>query len=124
MDTDEDILNGLTQKIIGCAFVVHNALGCGFAEKVYENALVHELRKAGLSVVQQMALTVMYDGIVVGQYSADIVVEGKVLVELKCVRACDDAHSAQCLNYLAATKIPVCLLINFGKKVEIKRFRK
>jgi GxxExxY protein len=98
-------------------------LGCGFAEKVYENAMVHEVRKTGMMVEQQKPITVMYDGVVVGEYFADLLVEGTVLVELKSVRSLDDAHSAQCLNYLAATGIPVCLLINFGKRVEVKRFR-
>jgi GxxExxY protein len=123
MHTDEEMLNQLTEKIIGCAFKVANALGCGFAEKVYENAMVHEVRKTGMMVEQQKPITVMYDGVVVGEYFADLLVEGTVLVELKSVRSLDDAHSAQCLNYLAATGIPVCLLINFGKRVEVKRFR-
>jgi len=123
MDTDEDTLNRLSQVIIGCAFRVHNVLGCGFAEKVYENALVHELKKAGLSVAQQVPLEVWYDGVLVGQYFADLVVEGQVLVETKAVRNFDDGHVAQCLNYLASTGFPLRLLLNFGRKVEIKRLR-
>jgi GxxExxY protein len=123
MHTDEERLNQLTDKIIGCAFKVANVLGCGFAEKVYENAMIHEMSKLGLTVEQQKAITVTYDGVVVGEYFADLVVEGAVLVELKSVRSLDDAHTAQCLNYLAATGIPVCLLLNFGKRVEVKRFR-
>jgi GxxExxY protein len=124
MHTDEESLNIVTEKIIGCAFTVANTLGCGFAEKVYENAMIHEIRKAGLFVEQQKPITVVYDGVVVGEYVADFVVEGTVLVELKSVRSLDEAHTAQCLNYLAATGMPICLLINFGKKVEVKRFRK
>ena len=123
MDTDEHGLNLLTEKIIGCAYRVSNGLGCGFLEKVYENALAHELRKSGLSVEQQKPIIVRYDGIVVGEYVADLVVEGRVLVELKACKSLDDIHGAQCLNYLVATGFPICLLINFGRpKVEIKRF--
>ena len=123
MDTDEERPNRLTETIIGCAFRVHNVLGFGFAEKIYENAIIHELRKAGLTVAQQVPIEVSYDGVLVGKYSADIVVEGSVLVETKAVRNFDDGHIAQCLNYLAATKIPLCLLLNFGREVEIKRPR-
>lgn len=123
MDTDEDRLNGITERIIGCAFRVHNRWGCGFAEKVYENSLVIELRKAGLLVQQQVRIELRYEGIVVGEYFADLIVEGVVLVETKAVRAFDDGHTAQCLNYLSATGLPICLLINFGRKVEVKRPR-
>ena len=123
MHTDEEMLNQVTERIIGCAFKVANVLGCGFVEKVYENAMVHELRKSGLSVQQQKSVTVTYDGIIVGEYLADLLVDEKVLVELKSVRALEDAHTAQCLNYLAATGFPICLLINFGKRVEVKRFK-
>jgi len=123
MSTDEDRLNAITEQIIGCAFTVHNVLGSGFAEKVYENALVHDLRKMNLQVQQQVPIEVWYDGTLVGQYIADVVVEGVVLVEVKAVRNFDEGHVAQCLNYLAATKIPLCLLLNFGKRVEIKRLR-
>jgi GxxExxY protein len=93
---------------------VRSKCGCGFLEKVYENALAHELRKARLSVEQQKAIPVFYDGIVAGDYCADIVVNGIVLLELKAVKAFDDIHKAQCMNYLKATKLPVCLLLNFG----------
>ena len=115
-------VNRITEKIIGCAYTVSNALGNGFLEKVYENALAHELRKAALRVSQQHGIKVLYDGIVVGEYVADLFVEGRVLVELKAVRALDNVHMAQCLNYLKATGLPVCLLINFGRsRVEVKR---
>ena len=123
MNTDEEKLNELTQRIIGCAFRVHHALGCGFAEKVYENALVHDLKKDGMSVQQQVPIEIWYDGVLVGKYFADLVVEGMVLVETKAVRSFDEAHIAQCLNYLAATRILLCLLLNFGQKVEIRRLR-
>ena len=99
-----------------------NALGHGFLEKVYENALAHELRKTSLAVEQQREIKVLYDGIVVGEYIADLLVEGQVLVEIKAVRALDDVHSAQCLNYLKATGHHLCLLINFARpRVEIRR---
>ena len=122
MDTHEHGLNFLTEKIIGCAYRVSNGLGCGFLEKVYKNAFAHELRKAGLSVEQQKPIIVRYDGVVVGEYVADVVVEGRVLIELKACKSLDDIHREQCLNYLVATGFPICLLINFGRpKIEIKR---
>jgi GxxExxY protein len=124
MHTDEhkSEIDRLTEKIIGCAFTVGNRLGCGFLEKVYENALVIELRKAGLRVAQQQLMKVLYDEEVVGTYLADVVVEHSVLVEIKAVKLLDEIHSAQCLNYLKATGLPLCLLINFGRpRVDIKR---
>ena len=124
MNTDDEQLNQLTEKVIGCAFTVSNVLGCGFMEKVYENALAHELRKAGFDVHQQHPITVRYDGVVVGEYVADLMVNGRVIIELKAAKNLDEVHTAQCLNYLRATGIAVCLLINFAKpKVDIKRFR-
>lgn len=115
-------INPITEKIIGCAYLVSNSLGPGFLEKVYENALVHELRKAGLIVAQQQPINVMYDNVQIGYFEADIVVEGLVLVELKAVRGLDEAHQAQCMNYLRATGLRVCLLINFATpKIQIKR---
>jgi GxxExxY protein len=122
MSTDRTGLNGLTERIIGCAFTVANAMKCGLSEKVYENSLAHELTKNGLSVQQQFGMTVYFDNVVVGTYSCDLLVEGAVLVELKAVKALDPAHTAQCLNYLTATGLPLCLLLNFGKpRLEIKR---
>ena len=119
--TEED-LNKLTEKIIGCAYNVSNKLGVGFLEKVYENALAHELRKIGLNVEQQEPIKVYYDGVIVGEYFPDMLVEDCVLIELKTVRNLDEIHSAQCLNYLKATGLAICLLINFNKpKAEIKR---
>lgn len=107
-------INPITEKIIGCAYTVSNKLGVGFLEKVYENALVLELRKSGLIVAQQQPISVMYDNTEVGYFEADIVVEGLVLIELKAVRSLDEAHQAQCMNYLRATGLRVCLLINFA----------
>ena len=94
----------------------------GFLEKVYENALAHELRKAGLKVVQQRAIQVSYDGVIVGDYVADLLVEDSVLIEVKAVRGVDEVHTAQCINYLKATKLKICLLLNFGRpRLEIRR---
>jgi GxxExxY protein len=122
MNADQRRLDEITQRIIGCAFTVRNVLGHGFLEKVYENALLHELRKTGLAVEQQKAILVRYDGIVVGDYLADLLVERCVLIELKTVKQFDEIHMAQCLNYLRATDLRVCLLINFGtSKVQVKR---
>jgi GxxExxY protein len=99
-----------------------NALGVGFFEKVYENALMHELRKAGLTVAQQHNVVVHYDGVVVGAYTADLLVENAMLVELKAVNALDAVHRAQCMNYFKATGLQLCLLLNFGNpQLEIKR---
>ncbi len=120
--TENSELNKVSEAIIGCAFKVGNTLGCGFLEKVYENALVYELRKIGLDVAQQHPIPVNYEDIVVGNYEADLVVDGKVLVELKAVRDLNQVHRAQCLNYLRATGFKLCLLINFGNpRVEVKR---
>jgi len=115
-------LNRISKKIIGCAFTVSNVLGSGFLEKVYENALSHELCKAGLNVAQQYPINVHYDGVVVGNYIADLLVEDCVLIELKAIKALGDIEMAQCLNYLKATALRLCLLLNFGKpRVEVKR---
>ena len=114
--------NDLTETIIRAAFTVHNALGPGFLEKVYENALGIELRRAGLNVVQQAPLKVRYAGEIVGEYFADMVVNGKVLLELKAVSHILPAHEVQLVNYLKATGLEVGLLINFaGERVEIRR---
>jgi len=124
MDADERRLklDKLTRQIIGCIYRVANELGTGFLEKVYENALAHELRKSGLKVSQQHPIQVRYDSVVVGEFTADLLVEAAVLIELKVAKALDDVHAAQCLNYLQATGMHVCLLVNFGKpKTEIKR---
>jgi GxxExxY protein len=122
MHTDESSANRLTERIIGCAFQVLNTLGAGFLEKVYENALAHELRKFGLAIVQQQGITVMYDGVIVGQYNVDLLVDKTVIVELKAIKSLDTAHTAQCIDYLKATGLHLCLLLNFGKpRLEIQR---
>ncbi len=113
--------SGITEKVIGAAYKVYNALGHGFLEKVYENALALELRKVGLGVEQQYPAAVRYEGELVGDYVADLVVDGKVIVEVKAVRALENVHEAQLIHYLKATGIEVGLLLNFGPKMEIKR---
>ena len=118
----EDELNKLSERIIGAAYNISNALGTGFLEKVYENALVHELRKENIKIEQQKPIKVFYDNIVVGDYIADLMVNNTVIVELKAAKRIDDRHLAQTLNYLKATKLKLGLIINFGTpKVEIKR---
>jgi GxxExxY protein len=115
-------LNRLSRLIIGCAFAVANGLGQGSLEKVYENALAFELRDRGLSADQQKAIVVKYRDAVVGDYTADLIVENCVIVELKATKAIDPAHAAQCRNYLKATGIRLCLPINFGgPRVEVRR---
>ena len=122
METDRDKLNAITELIIGCAYQVSNALEVGFLEKVYENSLAHELRKHGLLVKQQEPVTVMYDGVDVGKYFADLLIADGVIVEVKTVKALDDIHMAQCMNYLKATGLRICILLNFHEtRVGIKR---
>ena len=112
----------LVYKIVGCAMEVHNELGFGFLEKVYENALMLELRKAHISAQQQQAITVKYKNCVVGDYFADIIIDDKILLELKSATHIADEHLAQTLNYLKATGYKLGIVINFGKeKLEYKR---
>ncbi len=122
-DKQRSELNSITEKIIGCAYTVGNTLGAGFLEKVYENALAIELRKAGLEVEQQKPVKVSYQGHVVGEFFCDLLAEQCIIIELKAQKFIEESHTAQCINYLKATGLKVCLLINFGKpKIEIKRF--
>lgn len=112
----------LTATIIGCAMQVHRTLGPGFLESVYENAFAHEMRKAGLRVECQAPIQVRYDGIVVGDFRADVWVERRILVENKVVLALSPLHEAQLVNYLVATGVEIGLLINFGaSRLEFKR---
>jgi GxxExxY protein len=116
-----DKLNVVSERIIRGAFAVSNTLGCGFLEKVYENALAHELHKMGLAVAQLRGIVVTYDGCR-REYAADLLVQESVLAELKAVRAFDDIHLAQCMNCLRATGLHLRLLLNFGKpRLHIKR---
>jgi GxxExxY protein len=117
METDK-----LTKKIIGCVYTVHGQLGPCFLEKVYERALLIELKKAGLKVEAQVAINVIYDGVVIGDYFADILVENEIILELKAVQNLLKEHEIQLVHYLTATNKDIGLLINFGSKsAEIKR---
>ncbi len=119
---DETKLNELTRQVIGCGFTVLNTLGAGFVEKIYENALAHEIRKTGLPVAQPQQMTVTYDSITVGDQIADLIIDKALLVELKATKTLDDAHQAQCINDLKASGLPLALLMNFGTpKLQIKR---
>jgi len=120
MNTDYRHSN-VTERIIGAAYTVYNALGRGFLEKVYENALAVQMRGDGLRVVQQHPIRVTYAGQVVGEYVADLLVDGKVIVEVKACSGLDGAAEAQLINYLKATGIKVGLLINFGPEIEVRR---
>lgn len=111
----------LTAKIINCAYKVHRELGFGFLESVYQNALAIELIKAGLQVEKEKKIQVNYDGQVIGDFVADILVDEKVILELKSVKEIHPAHGAHIINYLKATGIEVGLLVDFGEKIEIKR---
>ena len=111
----------VTELIIKAFYTVYHTLGYGFLEKVYGNAMAVELRKLGLDVSQEARVTVYYDGEVVGEYCADLLVADAVIVELKAVKGLLPEHEAQLLNYLKATPYEVGLLLNFGPKSEIRR---
>jgi len=112
----------LTRKIIGCAYTVFNKLGFGFLESVYRKAMMIELGKAGIEVVEERPITVYYDEYVVGKFSADLYVEETVVVELKSVQNMVKDHEVQLVNYLKGTRKNIGLLINFGPSgVEVKR---
>lgn len=124
MNADERGLEhaDLTQKIIGVFYEVYNELGQGFLESVYEAAMVKALRDVGLRAERQWPIEVRFRGEVVGEFRADVLIEGRVIVEIKAARALESAHEAQLLNYLRATSIEVGLLTNFGPKPEFRRF--
>jgi GxxExxY protein len=111
----------LTGKILKAFFQLHKELGYGFSEKVYQVALAFLLEEMGLVVEQQKPIRVYYHGKVIGEYVADMVINGVVLLELKAVESLSDSHAAQMLNYLKATEIEVGLLLNFGPKAEFRR---
>jgi GxxExxY protein len=122
MDIETLKLSALTGIVLESAFRVSNALGSGFLEKVYENSLVIELRERGLAVMQQAAVDVLYRDRVVGQYVADLIVESSVVIEVKAVSTLQPMHESQCINYLKATRLNVCMLLNFGRpRVEYRR---
>lgn len=111
----------ITERVIGAFYHVYNTLGWGFLEKVYQNALVIELRKRGIGVVANAKIEVFYDGAKVGDYIADLLIEDCVIVELKAVESIALEHEAQLVNYLKATSIDVGLLLNFGPKPQVRR---
>lgn len=112
----------LTERIIGCAYRVHNRLGFGFLESVYENCMMIELAKQGLAVKRQCPISVYYDDVVVGEFVADIIVEDTIILELKSLRQIAPAHEIQLVNYLTATQRDLGLLLNFAeRRVEVKR---
>jgi len=115
---NEDVL---TKKIIACAFKVHNKLGAGFLEKVYENSMVIELKMNGLKVEQQFPIPVFYENIQVGDYYADLLVNDEIIVELKAVENLTKQHEVQVVNYLNGIGHEIGLLINFGSSVSVKR---
>ena len=112
----------LTEKIIGCAFKVYNAMGYGYLESVYENCIAIELKKANISFERQQEISVSYEGEDVGNFIADLIINDTIIIELKSIKSLAKIHEIQLVNYLVATGKPFGLLINFGeKKVEIKR---
>jgi GxxExxY protein len=123
MNTDERRCpDSLTERVLAAIFEVSNILGAGFLEKVYERALLKELGLRGIRAAAQVSIPVVYKSQCVGEYFADIVVEDVLVVELKCVERLANEHTAQCLNYLRASGLTVCLLVNFQRsKVEWKR---
>lgn len=123
MDTNSNIIHkDLSYEVMGAVYEVHNVLGLGFLEKVYEKALLEEFQLRGIEAVAQKELSVSYKGKQIGQYWADILVENQILLELKSVEALTKVHEAQVLNYLKATGIRLGILINFGReRVETKR---
>jgi GxxExxY protein len=119
--TENYLHKDITSEIINCFYTVYNKLGYGFLEKVYENALKIELESKGLFVEKQKPIGVYYKGHLVGEYFADLIVENKVILELKAAETLCEEHEYQLINYLKATEIEVGLLLNFGKKPQINR---
>jgi len=111
----------LTEQIIAAAYAVHNTLGAGYLEKVYENAMLVELAKRGLHAVSQQPIPVLYESVVVGDFFADLLVENCIIVELKAAENLHTRHEAQLVNYLTSTGHDIGLLINFGSSVVVKR---
>jgi len=114
-------INDLTHKVIGCSYKVHNILGPGFLEKVYENALKLELRKQGIDVCQQGKLPVWYEGYQVGLYYPDLWIDEQLIIEIKAAVTLAPEHEQKLVHYLAATGVDTGLLINFGSSVQVKR---
>ncbi|MEK7309799.1 MAG: GxxExxY protein [Planctomycetota bacterium] len=124
MNTNEQeiIYKELSYQIMNLVFEVHNKLGCGFLEKVHENAVCIKLRKSGVNAIQQAPISVYFEDEIVGEYFADILIEDKIILELKCVDEISDIHRAQVINYLRATNMRLGIIINFAKpKLEYER---
>ncbi len=121
MENQNYLYSDISTVILKAYYNVYNTLGFGFLEKVYENAMMIELKKLGLSCRQQQHIDVFYDDKLVGNYYADIIVEDKIIIELKAAKSLVDEHEAQLVNYLRATNIEVGLLLNFGKVPQHKR---
>ena len=122
MNANQRRLNLLSEKIIGCAYTVQNILGKGFVEKVYANALAFELSENHVLTRSEFPIKVYYKGLVIGDFVGDILVEDSILVETKACVSINNIHRCQCINYLKATHLSLCLLINFGSpKVEVAR---
>jgi len=117
----EYLFKELTEKVIGCFYRVHDELGTGFLESVYEEALIIELRDSGIKFENQRPLNVYYKGELIGDFRADIVVEDKIIVKIKAVSSLLPLHEAQLLNYLKISGMKIGLLVNFGEKFEFKR---
>lgn len=111
----------LTEVIIGCAYKVHNTLGSGFLEKIYRKSLAIEIVKKGLRAEQEFPINVFYEGQEVGEYFADLLIENRIVIELKAVQYLGKEHEVQLVNYLTATGLEIGLLINFGSSVQVKR---
>lgn len=122
MSASELLYADITEKIIGAAFAVHNSLGKGLTEKAYENALVVKLQQSALQVEQQKALPIFFENNQVGEQIVDLLVEDKIIIEIKAVEHLQKNHETQLLGYLKNTKFQVGLLVNFGTRVEFKRF--
>jgi GxxExxY protein len=121
-DPERESLNALAEAVVGAAYEVSNVLGPGFLEKIYERALLKELALRGIPATPQVPYIVIYKGQPIGEYVADLIVEGRLLVELKCTHRLADEHLAQCINYLTASGLHLAVLINFQHpKVEWRR---
>lgn len=120
-DNQDFKYKGLTEKIIKLFYMVYNKLGYGFLERVYGNGMILELRKEGISVISQFPIKVRYDNEIIGEYFADMLIDNKIIIEIKASKNLLEEHEAQLLNYLKATDIEVGLLLNFGPEPEIRR---
>jgi len=121
-ESDPVVNDPLTEKVIGCAIKIHRVLGPGFLENIYHQALTHELNKAGISYISEARMKVKYDGIILGDYVADFLIDKRIVVELKAIEVLLKTHEIQLVNYLCAIKFDLGLLINFGgQKIQVKR---